>query len=103
MRWVKPIDEARLRELATIHPLWVTLEENAIAGGAGSAVLEFVAAEQLDIDVLCLGLPDHFVDHGDQATLLADCGLDAAGIERAIATRLKIKPSEHIAAVPVMR
>jgi hypothetical protein len=43
------------------------------------------------------------VDHGDQATLLADCGLDAAGIERAIATRLKIKPSEHISAVPVMR
>lgn len=103
MRWVKPIDEVRLRELAATHPLWVTLEENAIAGGAGSAVLEFVAAEQLDIDVLCLGLPDHFVDHGDQGTLLADCGLDAAGIERAIATRLKVKPSEHIAAVPVMR
>lgn len=87
MRFVKPIDEALIRELAASHDALVTLEEAAIMGGAGSAVLETLAASGLAMPVLQLGLPDLFIDHGDQAALLAGVGLDAAGIERAIRAR----------------
>lgn len=87
MRFVKPIDEALVRELAASHDALVTLEEAAIMGGAGSAVLETLAASGLAMPVLQLGLPDLFIDHGDQAALLAGVGLDAAGIERAIRAR----------------
>ncbi|WP_419204171.1 1-deoxy-D-xylulose-5-phosphate synthase [Bordetella trematum] len=87
MRFVKPIDEALVRELAASHDALVTLEEAAIMGGAGSAVLETLAASGLAMPVLQLGLPDLFIDHGDQAALLAGVGLDAVGIERAIRAR----------------
>ncbi|QIM73037.1 1-deoxy-D-xylulose-5-phosphate synthase [Bordetella trematum] len=87
MRFVKPIDEALVRELAASHDALVTLEEAAIMGGAGSAVLETLAASGLAMPVLQLGLPDLFIDHGDQVALLAGVGLDAAGIERAIRAR----------------
>ena len=88
MRFVKPLDEALVLRLATTHELVVTVEENALEGGAGSAVLESLAAQGVEVPVLQLGLPDHFVEHGDPALLLADCGLDAAGISRAIRERL---------------
>jgi 1-deoxy-D-xylulose-5-phosphate synthase len=88
MRFVKPLDEALVLRLATTHDLLVTVEENALPGGAGSAVLESLAAGGVEVPVLQLGLPDHFVEHGDPALLLADCGLDAAGIARAIRERL---------------
>jgi 1-deoxy-D-xylulose-5-phosphate synthase len=65
----------------------VTVEENAVIGGAGSAVAEALAAEGIEKPLLLLGLPDQFVDHGDTAKLLASVGLDAAGIERAIRAR----------------
>ena len=65
----------------------MTVEENVVAGGAGSGVAEALAAAGVAIPILHLGLPDAFVDHGEPAALLADCGLDADGIERAIAAR----------------
>ena len=87
MRWAKPLDRELVLALANDHDALVTLEEGAIAGGAGSAVLELLAAEGVARPVLQLGLPDRFIEHGDPALLLAQLGLDAAGIERAIRER----------------
>jgi len=84
MRWAKPLDVALVLELAASHDYLVTLEENAIMGGAGSAVLEALNAAGVAKRVLQLGLPDRYVDHGDPALLLAECGLDAAGVEASI-------------------
>ncbi|MFZ5958069.1 1-deoxy-D-xylulose-5-phosphate synthase [Pseudomonas sp. QL9] len=88
MRFVKPLDEALVRELADSHELLVTIEENAIMGGAGAAVSEFLAHENRQQPILHLGLPDYYVEHAKPSQMLAECGLDAAGIERAIAERL---------------
>ncbi|GGX84518.1 1-deoxy-D-xylulose-5-phosphate synthase [Litchfieldella qijiaojingensis] len=88
MRSVKPLDRDAVLAAARDHDLLVTLEENVVAGGAGSAVNELLAAEGLLCQVLNLGLPDVFVEHGKPAELLADCGLDAVGIEAAIHRRL---------------
>ncbi|MEQ9946035.1 1-deoxy-D-xylulose-5-phosphate synthase [Pectobacterium aroidearum] len=84
MRFVKPLDEALLEELAQSHSTFVTLEENAIMGGAGSGVNEFLMAKRLAISVLNIGLPDVFIPQGSQEEIRADLGLDAAGIERKI-------------------
>jgi 1-deoxy-D-xylulose-5-phosphate synthase len=75
-------------DAADQHELLVTLEENVVAGGAGSAVNELLHAEGVQIEVLNLGLPDAFVEHGTPAELLADCQLDIDGIERAIRSRI---------------
>ncbi|NAX20212.1 1-deoxy-D-xylulose-5-phosphate synthase [Vibrio sp. V39_P1S14PM300] len=88
MRFVKPLDEALIRQLATDHDVLVTLEENAIAGGAGAGVLEFLMQEKRLKPVLNLGLPDKFIAQGTQEELHAELGLDAAGIEQAIQTYL---------------
>ena len=88
MRFVKPLDEALLRELASSHALLVTIEENSIMGGAGSAVSEFFAAENRQVSMLHLGLPDYYVEHAKPSQMLAECGLDEAGIERAVRQRL---------------
>ena len=80
MRFVKPLDETLLVELARSHELLVTVEENVVAGGAGSAVAECLAARGVLVPVCHLGLPDRLVEHGGQAELLAECGLDADGI-----------------------
>ncbi len=87
MRFVKPLDEELVRELARSHDALVTVEEGCTMGGAGSAVLECLAAAGVARPVLQLGLPDRFVEHGDPQLLLAQCGLDAAGIERSIVQR----------------
>lgn len=84
MRFVKPLDEALVRELAGSHELLVTIEENAVMGGAGSAVGEFLASEGLEVPLLQLGLPDYYVEHAKPSEMLAECGLDAAGIEKAV-------------------
>ena len=84
MRFVKPIDEALVAELAAGHDYLVTLEENVIMGGAGSAVLEYLARAKLDKPVLQIGLPDQFVEHGDPGVLLMHCGLNAEGVSRRI-------------------
>ena len=87
MRWAKPLDVELLLELARTHDALVTVEEGCIPGGAGSAVMEALHAEGLQVPVLTLGLPDEFSEHGDPAKLLAALGLDAAGIEASIRAR----------------
>jgi len=84
MRFVKPLDLALLQQLSTTHSKFVTLEDNAIAGGAGSGVNEAAAALQLPVQLLNLGLPDQFIRHGSQEQLYAELGLDSAGIELSI-------------------
>jgi 1-deoxy-D-xylulose-5-phosphate synthase len=93
MRFVKPLDEELVLQLARGHEAIVTVEEGCVMGGAGSAVLECLAAHGLTVPVLTLGLPDRFVEHGDPAKLLALCGLDAAGIEASIVQRFGARPS----------
>jgi 1-deoxy-D-xylulose-5-phosphate synthase len=92
MRFVKPLDLDLLRELAQTHRLLVTLEENAVAGGAGAGVAEALAELGIPVPVLHLGLPDIFIEHGDPVRMLADCGLDAVGIERAVHRRITLLP-----------
>lgn len=87
MRWAKPLDEALVRELASSHDAIVTVEDGCIAGGAGAAVSEALAAAGISLPVLHLGLPDQFIEHGDPAKLMALQGLDAPGIERSIRQR----------------
>ena len=89
MRFVKPLDEARILELAERHELLVTLEDNAVMGGAGSAINEFLLAQQVTVSVLNLGLPDLFVDHGSREELLADCGLTSDAVLQAVTTRFQ--------------
>jgi 1-deoxy-D-xylulose-5-phosphate synthase len=84
MRFVKPLDEELVLELAARHAGLVTIEENTIAGGAGSAVSELLCARALQIPVLHLGLPDRFVEHGSREDCLRMAGLDTASLEHAI-------------------
>ncbi|MGO2507886.1 MAG: 1-deoxy-D-xylulose-5-phosphate synthase [Vibrio hibernica] len=84
MRFVKPLDEDLIRELANSHDVLVTLEENVTAGGAGSGVIEFMMQNKLLKPVLQLGLPDEFVSQGTQTELYADLDLDSVGIEKQI-------------------
>ena len=93
MRFAKPLDEALVLELARSHEAIVTVEEGCIMGGAGSAVLECLAAHGVQVPVLQLGLSDHFTEHGDPAKLLAMAGLDAAGIEQSIRKRFGGRPT----------
>jgi 1-deoxy-D-xylulose-5-phosphate synthase len=87
MRWAKPLDVDLLLELARTHAALVTVEEGCLPGGAGSAVMEALHAQGIQVPVLALGLPDEFSEHGDPAKLLAALGLDAAGIEASIRAR----------------
>jgi 1-deoxy-D-xylulose-5-phosphate synthase len=80
MRFVKPLDLPLLQKLAANHQTLVTIEDNAIAGGAGSAVNEAVAALRLSFSMLNLGLPDQFIRHGSQEQLYTELGLDSAGM-----------------------
>ena len=80
MRFIKPLDEALILELAKTHDVFVTVEENVIAGGAGSAVNDFLQAQQILMPVLNIGLPDSFVEQGTREELLSLCGLDVQGI-----------------------
>jgi 1-deoxy-D-xylulose-5-phosphate synthase len=93
MRFAKPLDVALVTDLARRHDAIVTVEEGTILGGAGSAVIEALADARIEIPVLTLGLPDAFIEHGDPAKLLAQCGLDAAGIEQSIQRRFGAPPA----------
>ena len=88
MRFVKPMDAALVAQLASSHDLIVTIEEGCVMGGAGSAVAEALASAGIVKPLLQLGLPDKFIDHGDAQQLLAECGLDAAGIVTSVRKRL---------------
>lgn len=90
MRFVKPLDEQLIRELAQEHSLLVTVEEHAIMGGAGSAVNEFIFAQNLGVSVLNLGIPDAFIEHASHSEMLKACGLDAQGIINTIKQRITV-------------
>jgi 1-deoxy-D-xylulose-5-phosphate synthase len=94
MRFVKPIDVDLVMRLAKTNDCLVTVEENVVAGGAGSAVAEALAEHGITIPVLHLGLPDAFVDHGDPALMLEHCGLDGKGIAASIGARFGLRRSE---------
>ena len=93
MRFVKPLDTALVAELARTHEAIVTVEDSCLMGGAGSAVLEALQAAGLNVPVLQLGLPDEFIEHGDPAKLMSQCGLDATGIEQSILKRFGARPA----------
>jgi 1-deoxy-D-xylulose-5-phosphate synthase len=97
MRFVKPLDADLVCKLTHDHDALVTVEENVIAGGAGSAVAEALAAAGIVVPLLQLGLPDAFIDHGDPAKLLADCGLDARGIAASINARFGQRRTDPLA------
>lgn len=99
MRFVKPLDEALITELAEKHELLVTLEENSIHGGAGAAVSEYLAHSGVVIPVLHLGLPDSYLDHASHSQQLKAVGLDAASIQQAIERRLQLLDGKHSAAL----
>lgn len=84
MRWAKPLDTDLLLDMATQYDYLVTLEENAVAGGAGAGVMEYLASEGIPTPVLPLGLPDSYLDHGKRSQLLQAAGLDRASIERRV-------------------
>ncbi|BFM13326.1 1-deoxy-D-xylulose-5-phosphate synthase [Simiduia litorea] len=88
MRWVKPLDEALILDLVKHHELIVTLEENAVAGGAGSAVSEYLNSQGIAVPVLQLGLPDSYIDHAKQSQMLAAAGLDAESIVARVQARV---------------
>ena len=87
MRWAKPLDEALIDEVLSSHDAIVTIEEGAIAGGAGEAVAAYIQRKQQQHPVLTLGLPDVFIEHGDPAKLLANVGLSPVGIQSAVESR----------------
>jgi len=84
MRFVKPLDHTLVRQLAETHDVLISIEENAVIGGAGAEVARSLETQGIAKPMLRLGLPDHFVEHGDQAQMLAELGLDAAGIIRQV-------------------
>ncbi len=84
MRFVKPLDVNLVLQTAATHELLVTLEDNVVMGGAGGAIAECLAQADVQVALINLGLPDHFIEQGTREELLSDCGLDAAGILRAV-------------------
>ncbi len=88
MRFIKPLDVAMIEAMATTHDLIVTVEENSLMGGAGSAVMEAMQSLNVTTATLCLGLPDTCIEHGVHETMLAQCGLDSKGISKAIKNKL---------------
>lgn len=84
MRFIKPLDDDLVASLAASHDVLVTVEENTVLGGAGSAVTESLNSQRINVKVLQLGLPDVFIDQGDHAQMLADCGLDKDGIIKSV-------------------
>ncbi|MBX2809034.1 MAG: 1-deoxy-D-xylulose-5-phosphate synthase [Cellvibrionaceae bacterium] len=90
MRWVKPLDTALIQSLCQSHKLIVTLEDNSLAGGAGSAVAEYLQSLGVVMPMLHLGLPDTFIEHGKRETILATLGLDAEGIQQAVTERMSL-------------
>ncbi|MBS0498458.1 MAG: 1-deoxy-D-xylulose-5-phosphate synthase [Proteobacteria bacterium] len=90
MRFVKPLDDDLVASLAASHDLLVTVEENTVLGGAGGAVTESLNSQRIGVKVLQLGLPDVFIDQGDHAQMLADCGLDKDGIIKSVRAILPV-------------
>jgi 1-deoxy-D-xylulose-5-phosphate synthase len=88
MRFIKPLDNEMIANMSKQHDLIVTVEENAVMGGAGAAVMEALQSMSVTCSILCLGLPDVFIEHGVHETMLAECGLNAVAITEAVKKRL---------------
>ena len=99
MRFVKPLDEALVIELATRHRALVTLEENAVAGGAGSAITEVLCAEGLTPPLLQIGIPDRFIEHGSRESCLAAAGLDTASLTAGVEHWWSLQTSDRVRSV----
>ncbi len=99
MRFIKPLDEALTVAIAARHRAIVTLEENAVMGGAGSAVGEALAAAGIQVPMLQLGIPDRFIEHGSRDTCLAAAGLDAAGLSASVERWWTAQNSERIRSI----
>ncbi|MET0242755.1 MAG: 1-deoxy-D-xylulose-5-phosphate synthase [Flavitalea sp.] len=91
MRFVKPLDEAMLHEIFRKYDKVITVEDGAIAGGFGSAILEFMAEHNYKADLRMLGIPDRLIEHGTPKQLHAECGYDAAGIAKTVREMLEVK------------
>jgi 1-deoxy-D-xylulose-5-phosphate synthase len=98
MRFVKPLDRALILELASTHEGFVTVEDNVVMGGAGSGVAELLHAENLQLPMLQLGLPDEFQHHASREQLLTEAGIDANGIRDAVLARW---PQPALSAAPI--
>jgi 1-deoxy-D-xylulose-5-phosphate synthase len=98
MRFVKPLDEELVCRLALAHDRIATVEENAVAGGAGSAVSECLAAHGIERDLRHVGIPDKFIEHGSREDCLALAGLDSAGLERTLARFWPAQPAALVVA-----
>jgi 1-deoxy-D-xylulose-5-phosphate synthase len=99
MRFVKPLDEALILELAGRHRAFITLEENAVQGGAGSAIAELLAAEGLSLPLLQIGIPDRFIEHGSRDSCLAAAGLDAQSLAASVERWWSLQPHDRIRSV----
>jgi len=88
MRFIKPLDNEMIANMSKQHDLIVTVEENAVMGGAGAAVMEALQSMSITCPNICLGLPDVFIEHGVHETMLAECGLNAVAITEAVKKRL---------------
>ncbi len=99
MRFVKPLDEALVLELAGRHRAFITLEENAVQGGAGSAIAELLAAEGVSMPLLQIGIPDRFIEHGSRDSCLAAAGLDAQSLAATVERWWSLQPHDRIRSV----
>jgi 1-deoxy-D-xylulose-5-phosphate synthase len=99
MRFVKPLDERLVMSLAARHQAIITIEENAIMGGAGSGVGELLATEGVQLPLLHIGIPDRFIEHGSRDTCLAAAGLDPAGLGTSIEQWWALHTQERIRSV----
>jgi 1-deoxy-D-xylulose-5-phosphate synthase len=99
MRFVKPIDQEMIVDVASRHRAIVTIEENAVMGGAGSAVGEVLAAHGVSLPALHLGIPDRFIEHGSRETCLAAAGLDLAGLTANVETWWASQNQERVRSV----
>jgi len=100
MRFIKPLDTTMVNTVAENHDLIITVEENALQGGAGAAINKVLLAQNIQVQILNLGIPDRFIGQGTHDQQLAECGLDADGIRTAIAVRLGEEKPQKVASLP---
>jgi 1-deoxy-D-xylulose-5-phosphate synthase len=99
MRFIKPLDQDLVLEVAGQHRAIVTIEENAVLGGAGSAVSEVLAAQGVQVPMLHLGIPDRFIEHGSRESCLAAAGLDLAGLTASVERWWALQTQERVRSV----
>jgi 1-deoxy-D-xylulose-5-phosphate synthase len=104
MRFIKPLDMELVKELSRSHDVLITVEENAVSGGAGSAVNELLAAEGIVMPILNIGIPDQFIEHGSREDCLAEANLDTEGVMKQIMARLQsLGMARQSTDLPVMK